>query len=293
MNARVRARIASVRVLGAGLIVLAGTLPLALSKAPAAAAAIGIPGPGGDRLTGTPGPDVLDGGRGHDVLRGRAGDDVLTGGPGYDGLYGGPGNDLLVDESDGSNLLDGGPGDDTIRSGPRGMDRVRCGPGGDRVEADLWDIVAPDCEEVVRSPAPVPARGGPLRVESLSGKDLGTTLFPLTNQSRDPLRLLWVNDGVVYLSSRFRGNGHCFIAVAAGSGARVECGFSPRRGLRPRRIEGDRYRWFAFVPGWVTHLSVAGRRVEVRGGVGVFTARRDPGTVVARGQGRAVVLRVP
>jgi hypothetical protein len=93
-----------------------------------------------DRIVGTKGPDRLRGLGGGDTILGLAGSDVLDGGVGNDTLIGGPGNDLLL----------GGRGNDVIsvRDGQR--DRVRCGPGRDRVIADRNDTVSRDCERVVR-----------------------------------------------------------------------------------------------------------------------------------------------
>lgn len=94
-----------------------------------------------------PGNDRLDGGPGADGISGSAGRDVLLGGPGRDGLEGGDGADLLI----------GGPGDDwlfvaiadaDLGDDGRWRDRVRCGPGYDRVKADRGDVVSPDCEEI-------------------------------------------------------------------------------------------------------------------------------------------------
>jgi Ca2+-binding RTX toxin-like protein len=244
--------------------------------------------PRDDRITGTAKGDILGGGRGDDLIIGGAGRDSLVGGPGYDRLFGGPGGDLISDASDGSNLLDGGPGDDTIDSGRRGMDRVRCGPGRDSVTAGLSDVVADDCEVVVREPAPTPDGPRERRVRSFLGEPLGSTFLRTATPASDPLRLLWVNEGFLYSSAPFRRTDACFIAVEPGGGIRSECGFGGRPHLRPRRIEGDRYRWFAFVPGWATRLDVGGRTVTVRGGVAVFAGGPDLGRVVARGGGRQV-----
>ena len=95
---------------------------------------------GPDRLVGTTRADTLRGLGGGDTLLGLGGDDLLDGGGGNDTLVGGAGADRLV----------GGPGNDvaSVRDGRR--DRVACGPGRDRVLADRLDVVARDCEVVLR-----------------------------------------------------------------------------------------------------------------------------------------------
>lgn len=93
-----------------------------------------------DRLRGTSTGDRLVGRGGPDRLRGRRGSDCLRGGSGADRLDGG----LAVDR------IRAGAGDDVIRSTDASRDRVRCGPGADRVVADRRDQVARSCEVVVR-----------------------------------------------------------------------------------------------------------------------------------------------
>jgi hypothetical protein len=73
-------------------------------------------------LVGTAAPDVLRGGRGNDWIQGRGG---------VDRLYGGDGNDAL-------DAVDG------VR------DYVSCGAGYDQVTADRADVVAHDCEAIIR-----------------------------------------------------------------------------------------------------------------------------------------------
>ena len=89
-------------------------------------------GPGADRLTAGPAADRVDGGDGNDRLRGGGGADTLDGGAGAD-------------------EFDGGAGDDRMRSADGLAERVVCGAGEDRVEADQLDDVASDCEVVARS----------------------------------------------------------------------------------------------------------------------------------------------
>ena len=94
-------------------------------------------GPGADRLTAGPAADSVNGGDGNDRLSGAGGGDVLDGGAGADGF-------------------DGGAGDDRVLSADGLAERVACGDGSDRVEADTVDDVAADCESVSRSPVAPP-----------------------------------------------------------------------------------------------------------------------------------------
>jgi hypothetical protein len=90
-------------------------------------------------ITGTSRSDRLSGTPRADVIRGLAGRDVLLGGGGADFLQGGAGSDTL----------DGGAGADRISASYDGSrDSVRCGAGGDVVNADPTDTVARDCELV-------------------------------------------------------------------------------------------------------------------------------------------------
>jgi Ca2+-binding RTX toxin-like protein len=93
-----------------------------------------------DRLVGTAAADTLRGLGGADTILGLAGNDLLDGGAGNDTVVGGRGRDVLL----------GGAGNDvlSVRDGQR--DRLTCGPGRDRVVADRLDVVARDCERVVR-----------------------------------------------------------------------------------------------------------------------------------------------
>jgi Tol biopolymer transport system component len=77
------------------------------------------------------GNDTVHAGRGADGVEGGGGNDTLHGGPGRDVLLGGEGYDTIL-----------------VRDGER--DRVRCGPQDDVVRADRLDVVARDCERVVR-----------------------------------------------------------------------------------------------------------------------------------------------
>lgn len=104
----------------------------------------------GDLLVGNEGNDTVDGGAGNDQLNGSEGDDTLRGGVGDDVLQAGPGADDV----------DGGPGSDEVRAHDGVADRVRCGDGVDKVDADTIDDVAPDCESVTRASTPPPGADG-------------------------------------------------------------------------------------------------------------------------------------
>jgi Ca2+-binding RTX toxin-like protein len=85
-----------------------------------------------DVLVGTGRADAIFGRGGNDRIDGAGGTDFLSGGTGRDAIAGGPGNDRIVAQYDG------------------GRDRVLCGRGLDVVNADLLDVVSPDCEVVSR-----------------------------------------------------------------------------------------------------------------------------------------------
>ena len=93
-----------------------------------------------DRLRGTAGGDRIKGGGGNDRLNGKAGEDCVKGGNGRDRVAGGKGADKLG----------GGGGNDRIKARDGERDRVRCGPGRDRVTADRADRVSRRCERVRR-----------------------------------------------------------------------------------------------------------------------------------------------
>ena len=125
---------------------------------------------GDDRLRSGDGADRLDGGAGNDSVDGGFGDDELIGGPGRDTISG----DLAGGDC--------GPlwcrypyGNDTIQARDGEVDSITCGAGTDTVNADAQDVVAPDCENVVRggsgaTPGPgaspgSSAKGGEARAE--------------------------------------------------------------------------------------------------------------------------------
>ena len=95
---------------------------------------------GADRIFGTPVGDRIAGRRGADRLFGLAGRDCVLGQRGADRINGGKGKDVLR----------GGGGPDRVRARDGLRDRIRCGPGLDRVSADPKDRVAPSCERRAR-----------------------------------------------------------------------------------------------------------------------------------------------
>jgi Ca2+-binding RTX toxin-like protein len=97
-------------------------------------------GRGADLLVGGPGSDRLGGGVGDDRLRGGRARDTVFGGEGRDDISGGTGADVVAS----------GSGDDVVRAVDGVRDRITCGRGFDRVEADSHDRVAADCERVRR-----------------------------------------------------------------------------------------------------------------------------------------------
>lgn len=99
------------------------------------------PPSGGGTLEGGPGKDRLIGGSDFlgDNLDGGSGNDRVVGGAGPDVIKGGRGRDLLS----------GGRGRDRINSRDSTRDRVRCGPGRDRVKADRRDRLG-GCEAIRR-----------------------------------------------------------------------------------------------------------------------------------------------
>ena len=90
------------------------------------------------RAAGGPGTDVITGGAQNDTLTGDAGDDELAGGAGGDVIDGGTGDDDA----------DGGAGDDRIVMRDRKSDTAVCGPGRDRVRAEVLDQLDMTCEVV-------------------------------------------------------------------------------------------------------------------------------------------------
>jgi hypothetical protein len=95
-------------------------------------------GPGSDDLRTGPGEDRVQADTGNDRVAAGAGEDFVDGGLGFD-------------------VLDAGDGDDQLQSADGLADRVTCGPGSDRVDADTVDDLAGDCEQVTRRPLAPPA----------------------------------------------------------------------------------------------------------------------------------------
>ena len=113
-----------------------------------------------DRATiDLPLPATLLGGPGSDVLRAGAPADRVEGGDGNDDVGAGGGNDV-VDGGLGYDVVRGDDGDDELRVADGLLDRVECGSGRDRVDADTLDDVAIDCEDVSRRPVVPPADAG-------------------------------------------------------------------------------------------------------------------------------------
>ncbi len=102
------------------------------------------PSGAGDAIRGRGGADRLRGGAGDDCLYGNRGNDRIGGDDGADRLKGGAGADRLKGGA-GRDVLGGGPGDDVIRARDGARDRIRCGPGKDRVFADRRDRLGAGC----------------------------------------------------------------------------------------------------------------------------------------------------
>lgn len=89
---------------------------------------------------------ILDGGRGNDALTGGRQRDLLQGGAGVDHVAGAGGDDLL-NGGPGRDLLRAEGGRDLIRARDFQRDRIHCGDGRDRVEADRRDRLR-GCERI-------------------------------------------------------------------------------------------------------------------------------------------------
>jgi Ca2+-binding RTX toxin-like protein len=108
-------------------------------------------GPANDVLYGGPGDDWwFFGGASNDVIHGGPGDDsLLTGGDGDDVIYGGDGHEGEMYGDSGADVLHGGDGGDFLSTtGDRQPDKLYCGEGKDKYEADKNDFVSSSCEEV-------------------------------------------------------------------------------------------------------------------------------------------------
>jgi hypothetical protein len=115
-----------------------------------------LAGGGDDKITGSDAIERIDGGAGNDRLEGGKNHDVLTGGAGEDLLY--------ADETS-SSCNESFPescvryGNDVVYAVDGQVDGIDCGAGTDRVEADPDDVVAANCETVVRKGAVGPGPG--------------------------------------------------------------------------------------------------------------------------------------
>jgi Ca2+-binding RTX toxin-like protein len=111
-----------------------------------------------DVLYGGPGNDFLVGGTDHEeghhksnyVLWGGLGSDILYGGPGADGLYGGSQSSGCC----GKDVFYGGDGNDIVDAADGQRDKLYCGEGRDRYNADKLDYVDSSCEEAEPPPGP-------------------------------------------------------------------------------------------------------------------------------------------
>ena len=93
---------------------------------------------GANEIWGDEGDDTLHGDAGDDVLSGQAGDDLLFGDAGNDRLWGGSGDDRLFGGS-GDYTLDGGGGDDFLFGGAGADVFVFTGANGADVLVDFSD----------------------------------------------------------------------------------------------------------------------------------------------------------
>jgi Ca2+-binding RTX toxin-like protein len=115
-------------------------------------------GDGDDTILGGPGGDAfMSGGDGNDTIYGGIGSDkpAMGGGPGNDFVNGGFGNDSM-DGGPGRDRLSGGDDNDLIdshngRAAGARRDFVSCGEGTDTVNADRLDVIAANCERVIRA----------------------------------------------------------------------------------------------------------------------------------------------
>ena len=103
-----------------------------------------VPSGSGDAIRGRGGDDRLRGLDGDDCLYGDLGDDRLAGDAGADRLKGGADDDRLVG-GEGKDVLGGGGGADRLNARDGELDRVKCGPGRDRVIADERDKLGRGC----------------------------------------------------------------------------------------------------------------------------------------------------
>jgi hypothetical protein len=122
---------------------------LVTKSEPTVAVAATPPNVEGRHIVGTSKRDYLAGGGHDDWIEGSGGNDTILGGAGYDRLYGGAGSDVITGGS-GADKVYGGAGSDSIDVVDGERDTVDCGDGADHVVADPVDVVAKNCEVVVR-----------------------------------------------------------------------------------------------------------------------------------------------
>jgi Ca2+-binding RTX toxin-like protein len=120
-----------------------------------------IPGcPKGGLLSGTDGRDYLGGKDGDDEIHGLGANDHLLGGGGNDAeIAGGRGHDFFLTSwpqmfgGPGEDVIYGGDGNDFMSAGEdKQPDKLYCGEGMDRYEADENDYVDSSCEKKIIYP---------------------------------------------------------------------------------------------------------------------------------------------
>jgi serralysin len=118
----------------------------------------GSPGSTRDYLVGAKGNDTLTGSSDGDVISGGTGNNVLNGGRGNDDLFAGKGKSKYY----------AGRGDDFVLSRNKVRERIECGAGRDKVNADKRDVLV-RCEKRVMTGALGPAKERPNFNKSPSG----------------------------------------------------------------------------------------------------------------------------
>jgi hypothetical protein len=105
---------------------------------------------GDDKIRGLGATDFILGGAGNDVIyAGPGGDPVLDGDEGDDVIYAGPGVDGIKG-NEGEDVIYGGDGNDSVGAAMDGQrDKLYCGAGKDKYQADPNDYVDSSCETKV------------------------------------------------------------------------------------------------------------------------------------------------
>ncbi|HET6509600.1 MAG TPA: hypothetical protein VFG42_22575 [Baekduia sp.] len=169
---------------------------------------------GNDQLKGTDRDDVIDGGPGDDTITGGYGNDTIVGGPGRDTIMGDRDsrcNELHCDISPGS-------ANDTIDAVDGEVDTISCGPGNDTVKADAIDVVAADCETVIRAgvtPGPGQTPGTPPK----NGDKGGSKAAERLKLSGKPTLKTFLKSGLTVTVSGRKANAK--VSVSAKRGAKV------------------------------------------------------------------------